>query len=498
MSSALSTLKSRFADIDALGAAIRMMDWDQQTYMPKNGAAFRGQQMATLQTLAHEQIVDPKFGQLLTELSQDTSLSDSERVNVRLTLKDYLRKKKYPHAFVEEHAQVCSSAFGDWHEARSTNQYSRFEPTLKKIVDLKRREADLLGYEKHPYEALLEDYEPGLTVKKIDEIFTEVKRDLFPFIKQIASRNKPKDDFLHLHYPKAKQWNFSEKMLKQMGYDFHSGRADFAPHPFCTTFGPGDVRITLRADENHFNNMFFAAIHEAGHASYEMGLPMAENYGMPLGQALSLAFHESQSRFWENSIARSLPYWKGNLKHLKHEFPENLSAVNEMDFYRAINRVEPSLIRVEADELTYHAHIYIRYLIERALLEGQIQTEDVPQFWNDRYEEFLGIRPDKDANGCLQDVHWSGGAFGYFPTYSFGSFYAAQFLATMKKEMPNFNALVEAGDLGPVLQWLKDKFHVHGRRFNSEELLTLVTGTGLQFSHFMDYAREKYGEIYGL
>lgn len=481
-----------------LGFANSVLGWDQQTYMPKNGAQFRGQQMATLSTLAHEIFVDPKFGELLNELAQDASLTPEQRLNVELTRKDYLRKKKYPHAFVEEHARVCADAFTAWHEARSTNRFSHFEATLAKIVDLKRQETQFLGFNEHPYEALLEDYEPGLTVKKIDSVFGEVKKDLFPFIKQITAKAKPRHDFLSRHYPKAKQWNFSEKMVKQMGYDFHSGRADFAPHPFCTTFGPGDVRVTIRVDENHFNQMFFAAVHEAGHGLYELGLPLAQNYGQPLGQALSLAFHESQSRFWENKVARSLPYWNANFKTLQHEFPENLNDVSALEFYKAVNLVEPSFIRVEADELTYHAHIYIRYLIEKALIEGQIQVRDVPQYWNDRYEEFLGIRPTKDSEGCLQDVHWSYGSFGYFPTYSFGSFYAAQLQATMKKEIPNYDTSLEKGDLAPLLQWLHDKVHVHGRRYTSGELLQNTTGSDLKFSYFMDYARKKYGEIYGI
>lgn len=492
---AYQTHLQRVADLGFAGA---VLGWDQQTYMPKNGAQFRGQQMATISTLAHELFVDSKFGDLLDELAQDETLTDDQRLNVKLTHKDYLRKKKYPHSFVEEHARVTADGFSAWHEARTANKFSLFEPTLKKIVDLKRQEAEFLGFNEHPYEALLEDYEPGLTVKKIDEIFTEVKTQLFPFIKQIMAKQKPRSDFLTRLYPKAKQWNFSEKMVKQMGYDFNSGRADFAPHPFCTTFGPGDVRMTIRVDEHHFNQMLFAAIHEAGHGLYEMGLPLAQHYGQPLGQALSLAFHESQSRFWENKIARSLPYWNGNFKALQEEFPENLKDVTASEFYKAVNRVEPSFVRVEADELTYHAHIYIRYLTEKALIEGQIEVSDVPNYWNDRYEEFLGIRPKNDAEGCLQDVHWSYGSFGYFPTYSFGSFYAAQLLDTMKKEIPNFDASVQAGELAPLLQWLRDKVHVHGRRFTSSELLKATTGSDLKFSYFMDYAKKKYGEIYGL
>ena len=485
----------KVADITFSGA---VLGWDQQVYMPKNGAAFRGQQMATLQALAHEIFVDSKFGDLLQELSTDDTLGESEQLNVKLVTKDYLRKKKYPNSFVQEHARVCADAFSGWQEARAKNDFSLFEPTLKKIVELKRVEAKFLGYTEHPYEALLEDYEPGLTVKKIDEVFDEVKAELFPFIKQLTGKVRPASEFLHKHYAKDKQWNFSEKMVKQMGYDFDSGRADYAPHPFCTTFAPGDVRITIRVDENHFNQMFFAAVHEAGHGLYELGLNQATQYGLPLGQALSLAFHESQSRLWENNIARSQSYWKANFKTLQVAFPENLGTVKMEDFYKAVNRVEPSFIRVEADELTYHAHIYIRYLTEKSLIDGSIEVSDVPKFWNDRYEDYLGIRPPSDSQGCLQDVHWSYGSFGYFPTYSFGSFYAAQLCAQMKKDLPNFINDVESGSMAPLLKWLHDKVHVHGRRYTSSELLTRITGSELKFNYFMDYVREKYGKIYGI
>ncbi len=486
---------AKVADLTNIGS---VLSWDQQVYMPKNGAQFRGQQIATVSTLSHEFFTDPKLGGWLKELSSDSSLSAEEAANVKLSRKDFERKAKYPAEFVEEMSLVTSEAFGAWHEARAKNDFSIYKPHLEKIIQLKRREAELVGYVNHPYEALLEDYEPGLTVKKIDEVFAQIESELFPFIKQVLAKPRPDTSFLEKNYPKSKQWAFASVMVKQMGYDFESGRADDAPHPFCTTFGPGDVRITIRHDENFFNMMFFAAIHEAGHALYELGLPMKEQYGLPLGNPVSLAFHESQSRFWENSIARSLPYWKGNLPRLQKEFPENLKAVTPEAFFKAVNTVEPSFIRVEADELTYHAHIYVRYLIEKALITGEIQVSDVPKYWNDRYEEFLGIRPKTDSEGCLQDVHWAYGAFGYFPTYSFGSFYASQFRAQMKKEMPNFDSLIETGDLKPILNWLREKIHDHGRRYNSGELLIRITGEDLNVKYFMDYAREKYGKIYGI
>ncbi|NDG85249.1 MAG: carboxypeptidase M32, partial [Proteobacteria bacterium] len=317
--------------------------------------------------------------------------------------------------------------------------------------------------------------------------------DFFPFVKSVIANPKPDASFLSKAYPRAKQWEFSKKVIERMGYDFDSGRADDAPHPFCTTFAPKDVRITIRGNEREWAMMFFAAVHEAGHALYELGIPQTEHYGLPLGSAVSLAFHESQSRFWENTIARSMPFWKGRYAELQALFPENLKDVSLDAFYRGVNRVEPSFIRVEADELTYHAHIYIRYLTEKALITGELEVKDLPAFWNGLYEEYLGIRPSHDGEGCLQDVHWSYGSFGYFPTYSFGSFYAAQLHSAMKREIADFDGKVERAEFAPILGWLRTKVHAHGRRFTSDELLKRATGEGLNVGHFMEYARSKYG-----
>lgn len=485
-------LMGRIADLDFSNA---VLGWDQQVYMPKNGAEGRGRQMATLSTLSHELFTSEKLESLLRSLNEDSTLDDSQRFNVQRSLKDVVRKKKYSEAFVSEMALTTSKAFGAWQEARSKRDFKIFEPLLSKIVELKRQEADFLGFEGHPYNALVEDYEPGLRVSKIDEIFDQVKRELFPFTREIATRFKPDTSFLTKTYPKSKQWEFSKRIIEKMGYDFESGRADDAPHPFCTTFAPGDVRITIRSAENEFNMMLFAAIHEAGHALYELGLPQEEHYGLPKGSALSMAFHESQSRFWENSVGRSFSFWKGQYATLQNLFPENLGAVSLESFYRGVNAVEPSFIRVEADELTYHAHIYIRYLIEKALLAKEIEVKDIPAFWNERYQEFLGIRPSHDGEGCLQDVHWSYGSFGYFPTYSFGSFYAAQLHASMKRDVPDFEGKIERGEFNSILKWLREKVHIHGKRYPTDDLLTRVTGEGLNVVHFMNYVREKYAQL---
>ncbi len=487
-------LMAKVADLSAAGSVLA---WDQETYMPKKGGEFRARQIAILQTMAHELFVSDETGKLI-KAAMTEDLSEDQKVNLLMVQKDYEKKKKYPIAFVEEMANATASGFNFWHEARTKNDFSLFAPLLEKIVELKRQEARIVGFVNHPYDALMDDYEPGLTIARMEEVFNEVKRDLFPFMKQVIAKHKLRADFIYRKFEKDQQWKFSEKIIRKMGYDFDGGRGDFAPHPFCTTFGPGDVRITLRASENHFNELFFSATHEVGHALYEQGLPMKEHYGLPMGSALSMAFHESQSRFWENNITRSYSFWKGEFAELQKLFPESLSDVSAVEFYRGVNLVEPSLIRVEADELTYHAHIYIRYQIEKSLIEGAIEVKDVPKVWNDLYEEILGIRPSTDAEGCLQDVHWSFGGIGYFPTYSLGSFYAAQLKATILKSIPDLEQQIEKGNFEPALNWLRENIHAHGRKFNSEETLKRVSGSGLKFSYFMEYVRSKYGEIYGI
>jgi carboxypeptidase Taq len=499
-------LKQRLQKIADLNFSEAVLSWDQQTYMPKNGAAARGRQMATLKGLAHEWFVSPDVGEWLKELSEigSSQLMDDQTVNVKRIYADYHRKKKYPNDFVEKLAGLCANSFGQWAEAKKSNQFKLFEPSLQKIVEMKREEARFLSGSTADtsklYNELLEDFEPGLTVDRVDEVFAQVKNQLFPFMKTIFSKSEqnPHAPLLEKHYPKAVQSTVTETLIQQMGFSFDSSRADFAPHPFCTSFGPGDVRITLWSDENFISAMIFAGIHEAGHAQYESVLLTEQNYGLPLGQALSMAFHESQSRFWENNIARSAGYWKSNYPLLQKHFPDQLGTVPVDHFYAAINTVSPTLIRVEADELTYHAHIYIRYQIEKALIEGQIQAKDVPAFWNEQYESHLGIRPSTDREGCLQDVHWSYGAFGYFPTYSLGSFYAAQLQRQMKKDLPNYQSDLESGRLLPMANWLKEKVQSHGRRYTTDELLNRVTGSSLDFSAFMDYAKSKYGKIYNI
>ncbi len=428
----------KVADIDYASAVLQ---WDMETYIPEKGTEFRGQQLSTLSGLAHDFFVTPDLGNLLEELLKTNQPDKVRNKNIKLTHEDYVKEKKYSTGFVIELSNETSKAFPNWVKAREENNPSVFLPNLEKLVDLKRREADFLGYEDHPYDALMDDYEPGVKSKDIDVLFTEVRSHLKDFVKKIASKPSPKNDFLFLHYDKQKQWNFGIEVLKQMSFDFSAGRQDISVHPFTTSFSPQDVRVTTKVEENDFRAMTWSCIHEGGHALYEQGL-LPEQYGLPCGSACSLGIHESQSRLWENIVGRSLNFWKVNYPKLQSVFPENLSKVSLGDFYKSINVVKPSLIRIEADELTYHFHIMIRYEIEKRLIENSLKVSDVPEAWNEAYKTYLGIDVPTYREGLLQDVHWSHGSFGYFPTYSLGSFYAVQFYDRAEKDVPGLKKIL--------------------------------------------------------
>lgn len=471
--------------------AIAVLGWDQETYLPEKGATFRGQQITTLSTIAHELFTADALGALLHELSARTDLDAQKQKNIALSLEDYDKNRKYPAAFVAEMSQTTSACYHAWIKARKLNSYEVFEPVLAKMIQLKRQETDLLGYSGHPYNALLNEYEKGATTTMLDTIFTEVKSSLSPLLDKIAAQPLPNKQFLHKHYDKDKQWKFGIKLLKEMGYDMEAGRQDISEHPFTTSFSPQDVRVTTRIDENDFGNMTWSCIHEGGHALYEQGLP-TEQYGLPLGEAASLGIHESQSRLWENNVGRSLAYWEQHYAELQALFPENLSQVPLQDFYRAINLVQPSLIRTEADELTYHFHVMIRYEIEKGLIDGSIGTDGLRDTWNQYYDQYLHVKVPDDIRGVLQDIHWSHGSFGYFPTYSLGSFYAAQLYAAAQKQVPGLNREIAGGEYANLLGWLRANIHQYGRFYTSNELCEKVTGEPLQFGYFFEYAKAKF------
>jgi carboxypeptidase Taq len=488
--------KSRLVKIADLGYSTAILGWDQETYMPEKGAGFRAQQLATLSGIIHGQFTDKEFGKILKKLEKTPKkLTEKQRRNVTQTLKDYKKQNKYKREFVELLSKTQSECFQAWQKARKENNFKSYAPHLTKMISLKRKEADLLGYKKHPYDALLDQYEPGARVADLDILFKDVRSQLVDFVKKVASSKQNEDKFMYLHYPKDKQWDFGMELLKQMHFDFNAGRQDISAHPFTTSFSSKDVRLTTRISEDNLKSMIWSCIHEGGHGLYEQGLPESE-YGLPSGEAISLGIHESQSRLWENMVGRGLPYWKANYKKLQEYYPENLKEITLDAFYKAVNIVTPSLIRTEADELTYHFHILIRYEIEKALMEGKLQVKDLPAYWNARYKEYLGVKVPNDAEGVLQDIHWSHGSIGYFPTYSLGSFYAAQFFATAQKEIKSLENKIENGNLLPLLEWLRQKIHRHGKYYSAEELCKKVTGEKLNFKYFMDYAKDKYSALY--
>ncbi len=482
--------KERLQQIADLKYASAVLQWDQETYMPVNGANFRGRQLATLAEMAHELFTCEITGNIINSALEQKDFTEDQIRNLQLSKEDYEKNKKLPAAFVRKLTEAINKSYHAWIEARKANDFKIFAGPLEEIVKLKQQEAELLGYEKHPYDALMNDYDKGVTVEKTDKLFAELKPGLQKII-DTAVNQKTEDSFLFTHYPKDKQWELGLEVLKNMHYDFKSGRQDISEHPFTTNFSAQDVRVTTRIDENDFSNMLWSCIHEGGHALYEQGLPVKE-YGLPLGEYCSLSIHESQSRLWENCIGRSLCYWEKNYGLLQKYFPDQLRGIDVKSFYKAINKVQPSLIRTSADELTYHFHVIIRYEIEKALIEGNLAVNDIPQKWNELYKKYLNVDVPDDKNGCLQDVHWSHGSFGYFATYSMGSLYAAQFWETIIKEIPAVCDKSGEAQTGLIWKWLKENIYQYGRKYTSAELCKKATGQELNSNFFLKYAKEKF------
>lgn len=483
----------RIADIEH---AVAILNWDKEVNAPPKSAEIRARQVATLTGISHERFTSEAFGNLLGNLQKESSsLGEKETKNVALTLKKYNKSKKYSREFVERKSKVTSTAYEAWIKARAANDYQLFKDALKAMIDIKREETQLLGWEEHPYDALLDEYEPGYKTSQLDNLFEDVKKELVAFANEKKQMPQVKDEFLFKFYPKQKQWDFGLDILKNIGYDFDAGRQDVSTHPFSTSFGVTDVRVTTRVDEHNFGSMTWSCIHEGGHALYEQGL-RKEEYGLPLGQAISLGIHESQSRLWENNVGRSLAFWEYHYSNLKTIFPSNLSNIDLNTFYKGINKLEPSLIRVESDEIHYHFHVLIRYEIEKGLIEGSINTENLDKVWNQKYKDYLGIEVPDAKNGILQDIHWSFGLIGYFPTYSLGSFYAAQFFNQAIKEIPELTKQISEGDSSALLHWLRENIHAHGKFYSANELCEKITGEPLNLKYFMEYVKDKYGQIY--
>jgi len=478
-----------------IGSIGGLLAWDNEVYKPSKAEGIRAQQNAFISALLHEKFTNVDFENLVAELQKDATLNTEQKINVEKVFTDIQKQKKFSKEFVEKQSHIISEAFGKWHQAKTQNDFSLFEKSLEQIVALSKESAEIIGYKEHPYDALLDSYEPGMTTAKLKVIFAKVKEELVPFYNSLLQKKQIDDTCLNQRYEKQKQWDISIELLKQIGYDFSAGRQDYSSHPFSIGLHPTDVRITTRADEKNLSELIWSALHEGGHALYEQGL-LPEYFGLPQGNSASLGIHESQSRLWENNVGRSLSFVKANYSLFQKTFPEVFGKVELIDFYKAINKVEPGLIRTNADEISYHLHVLIRFEIEVALMEDKVKVKDLPQLWNAKYKEYLAIDVPSNTLGVLQDVHWSHGSLGYFPTYSIGSFYAAQFFAHAQKNVLQLNDKIERKETTELLSWLRKNIHEKGRLYTSEEICEQVTGEGLNFTYFMNYVKAKYSEIY--
>src|SRR5262245_52116315 len=495
----LEQLKERLSAISDINGAASDLGWDQQTYMPPGGAAARAEQLATLGRLAHEGLISNQIGELLERASAEIrgSASDSdESCLLRVVRRDYEKAKKVPPSLVAEIARATSLGMEVWVQARKESSFARFLPALQRILDLQRDLAQCLGFEESAYDALLDQYEPGMRKSELERVFSELKAGLVPLVRSISERlDRVDDTVLRRHYPEAAQWSFGLEAARRLGYDFQRGRQDKSVHPFTTSFSVNDVRITTRVDEQFLPSALFGTLHECGHAVYEQGVHQ-DLERSPLAGGASLGVHESQSRLWENLVGRSRSFWKFFFPQLQQAFPQNLQDVSLESFYCSINRVEPSLIRVEADEVTYNLHILLRFELEGDLLEGRLALADLPAAWNAGMEASLGVVPPDDAHGVLQDVHWSNGLIGYFPTYSLGNLLSVQLFEKAQSSLPELQAQIESGEFQSLLNWLRENIHHHGRKYFPSELIKRATGEPLQASSYLRYLREKYSEIY--
>lgn len=504
----LQPLIAHLREIQRINSAAAVLSWDQETYMPAGGGEARAEQIATLQGLAHQKLVSPEVEKLLTPCVDPATghamdhpgdaWDESARSLLREAWRDFSRAKKLPSEFVVRLSRACSLAQQVWAEARENNSFTAFLPHLKEVLSLKQEEAQYLGYRESPYDALLDVYEPGATAAQLRPLFAQLKAGLVPLLHRVLQSGVRIDDNVLFHsYDTARQLEFGRLVLIAMGYDFERGRMDLSTHPFTTSFHPTDVRVTTRVYEHELPACLFSCIHEGGHGLYDQGLD-SQYYGTPLGESVSLGIHESQSRLWENCVGRSRAFWRFFYPILQQTFPHQLRGTEPDAFYAAINCVKPSLIRVEADELTYNLHIMLRFEIEQDLVEGRAKPEDLPGIWNAKMREYLGIAPDRDAEGVLQDVHWSIGSFGYFPTYTLGNLYAVQFYEQAKLEIPHLEDEIAAGQLMVLRRWLEQKIHRWGRMFTPDHLARRVTGRSLDPGPFLAYLEKKYGDLYQL
>lgn len=497
MSESVHALKELCRPIWNLQGIRSLLSWDQQVLMPPRGAGPRAQQLATLEHVHHEMLTHPRLADALYTAEQSSPHQDLDRRFLRAVRRAYDLAAKVPSRLVEERARVTALAYEAWAEARKNNDFPFFLPHLREVFRLTREVAEHRGFHGHLYDAMIDEYEPGMTTAQVQSVFEAMLPGLVKLVQGIAKAPPVSRRILQQPYPLAGQHEFSRYLLERIGFDFAAGRLDQSAHPFCSASTSRDVRLTDRLDPMLVTMSIFGSLHEGGHGLYEQGSPH-EWDGTPLGGGCSLGIHESQSRLWENLVGRSLPFWKANFRKMQSVFPQQLSGYHVEDFYKAINYVEPSFIRVEADEVTYTLHIVMRFELEKAMLDGSLDPADLPDAWNQKMRDYLGITPPNDSLGCLQDIHWSDGLIGYFPTYSLGNLVAAQLWIKIREDIPALDEQIESGNCIPLLEWLRHKIHRHGSSYTADEIIAEACGGPLSHQPFLDYLWEKFGTLYGI
>ncbi|MDX9992206.1 MAG: carboxypeptidase M32 [Anaerolineales bacterium] len=497
----LKQLKARLQEIGDLNGAAAVLNWDQSTYMPTGGAPARGRQMAALARLSQEKLIDPAIGKLLDDLqpyAESLPYDDDAAALIRATRRDYDKASKVPPAFLSEFSEHAAHAYQTWAQARPANDFKKVEPVLEKTLEMSRQLANFFpGYE-HIADPLIDFADYGMKAASVRQVFGELREQLVPLVQAITAQTPADDSCLKQDFPEAQQLEFGRMVIEKFGYDFERGRQDKSHHPFTTKFSIGDVRITTRVTENDLNQALFSTTHEAGHALYEQGIDPAYE-GTPLDGGASSGVHESQSRTWENIVSRSRPFWDHFYPELQKTFPKQLGKLALDTFYRAINKVQPSLIRTDADEVTYNLHVMIRFELEIQMLEGKLAIKDLPEAWQAAYQSDLGIAAPSDVDGCLQDVHWYAGQIGgVFQGYTLGNVLSAQFYAEALKSHPEIRAEIGQGQFGTLQTWLKDNIYRYGSKYTAPELIERVTGRGLDIRPYIQYLRAKYGELYKL
>ena len=489
----------RLKDIDLVNQIGGLLGWDQEVLMPPKAAKLRAEQLSWISRTGHEKLTDSRIGELLEILEQDDNLNEIQKGNIRLARDSYNKATKLPTDFVAEMAMHKSKSQISWTEARAKNDFSIFRDDLAKMVEMSRQKADYLGFKEVRYDALLDLYESGLTVSKVDPLFAGLRENVAPLVKEVIENGKkPEMSWVHENnWSKEGQEKLSQSISESIGFDFKAGRRDASTHPFCGGPNPDDVRWTTRYDESDPFGSLYGSLHETGHGLYEQGRPRNLDF-QPAGSANGLGVHESQSRLWENQVGRSKEFCEWALPMWKKYFPEQMKNISTDELWRSVNFVEPSLIRVEADEATYNLHIMIRYEIEKKLIAGEIEVDDLPDVWDDMYEEYLGIRAPNRTLGVLQDIHWSFGAFGYFPTYTLGNLYSAQLLTAAKKDLPDYDEDIRTGNFTPLLEWMRRNVHSRGSIITPAELVEEATGRPPSPNDFVEYLKQKVEKLYNL